>query len=108
VLPPEWFPNLCPTNLGADPNLDGAQQSKTELLRHAPGIDLEGRTKTSRAQLVRAIDKEGPCLDCYRTGEPVVNQDLASAGGRWPCSQPKPWPLATHQCTHCRCDCVVP
>ena len=22
--------------------------------------------------------EEGPCLDCYRTGEPVVNQDLAA------------------------------
>ena len=28
--------------------------------------------------------QEGPCLDCYRTGEPVVNQDLAAANGRWP------------------------
>jgi GAF domain-containing protein len=28
--------------------------------------------------------QEGPCLDCYSTGEPVLNQDLASAGGRWP------------------------
>ncbi|MEY2398390.1 MAG: hypothetical protein QOJ00_1564 [Actinomycetota bacterium] len=26
---------------------------------------------------------EGPCLDCYRTGEPIVNQDLAAADGRW-------------------------
>ena len=28
--------------------------------------------------------QEGPCLDCYRTGEPVVNQDLATVDGRWP------------------------
>ena len=27
--------------------------------------------------------QEGPCLDCYRTGEPVVNQDLAVVNGRW-------------------------
>jgi len=28
--------------------------------------------------------EEGPCLDCFRTGEPVVNQDLAVVNGRWP------------------------
>lgn len=29
--------------------------------------------------------QEGPCLDCYRTGEPVLNEDLAAAAeGRWP------------------------
>jgi GAF domain-containing protein len=27
---------------------------------------------------------EGPCQDCYRGGQPVVNADLASAGDRWP------------------------
>jgi GAF domain-containing protein len=27
---------------------------------------------------------EGPCVDAYRTGEPVVNLDLAAVGGRWP------------------------
>ena len=27
---------------------------------------------------------EGPCLDCYRTGEPVINQDLSASEQRWP------------------------
>ena len=27
---------------------------------------------------------EGPCLDCFSSGQPVVNEDLARAGGRWP------------------------
>lgn len=26
----------------------------------------------------------GPCIDCYTTGEPVVNQNLRVVNGRWP------------------------
>jgi hypothetical protein len=29
-------------------------------------------------------NQEGPCLDCYRTGEPVLNQSLASPDTQWP------------------------
>jgi GAF domain-containing protein len=28
--------------------------------------------------------REGPCLDSYQSGLPVLNQDLASGSGRWP------------------------
>jgi GAF domain-containing protein len=28
--------------------------------------------------------QEGPSLECYRTGQPIVNQDLATVDGRWP------------------------
>lgn len=28
--------------------------------------------------------EEGPCIDCYRTGLPVVNEDLGLRGDRWP------------------------
>ena len=28
--------------------------------------------------------EEGPCFECSRTGLPVLNQQLASADGRWP------------------------
>lgn len=27
---------------------------------------------------------EGPCLDCFTSGQPVINEDLAHAGNRWP------------------------
>ena len=35
-------------------------------------------------ELLELEASEGPCVDCYRTGEPVVNQSLRAAGGRWP------------------------
>jgi GAF domain-containing protein len=34
--------------------------------------------------LLQLQDDEGPSLDCFRSGEPVVNADLARAGERWP------------------------
>ena len=33
--------------------------------------------------------REGPCLDCFQTGEPVVNADLSVAHGRWPLFAPQ-------------------
>lgn len=29
-------------------------------------------------------NQEGPCLDCYRTGQPLLNQSLVPPGDRWP------------------------
>lgn len=35
-------------------------------------------------ELFELQNEEGPCLDCYTTGEQVVNVDLAEGGSRWP------------------------
>ena len=35
-------------------------------------------------ELFELQHSEGPCLDCYRTKQPVVNADLRHAGDRWP------------------------
>ena len=32
---------------------------------------------------------EGPCQDCFRTGQPVTNADLAGAASRWPVFAPR-------------------
>lgn len=58
------------------------------LMLVAPEGDL--RVMASSSEAMRVLElfelqaREGPCLDCYRTGEPVVNQDLPAVGGRWP------------------------
>jgi GAF domain-containing protein len=62
--------------------------SAAGLLLAVPGDDL--RVLASSSEQLRVVElfelqaSEGPCLDCYRTGKAVVNQDLAVADGRWP------------------------
>lgn len=58
------------------------------LMLVAPEGDLRVVASSSEAmrlvELFELQSQEGPCLDCYRTGEPVLNQDLATVNGRWP------------------------
>ncbi len=58
------------------------------LMLMAPDGDLRVMASSSAAMRVLELfelqSHEGPCLDCYRTGEAVLNQDLATADGRWP------------------------
>ena len=35
-------------------------------------------------ELFEVQTQEGPCLDCVRSGEPVVNEPLRAEGNRWP------------------------
>lgn len=35
-------------------------------------------------ELFEIQSQEGPCLDCYRNGQAVVNPNLAIVNGRWP------------------------
>lgn len=35
-------------------------------------------------EIIQVQASEGPCLDAFRTAEPVVNADLREAGERWP------------------------
>jgi GAF domain-containing protein len=52
--------------------------------------DGQLRVMASSSEAVRMLElfeiqaHEGPCLDSHRTGQPVVNQDLATVNGRWP------------------------
>jgi GAF domain-containing protein len=52
--------------------------------------DGELRVMASSSEAMRVLElfevqaQEGPCLDCHRTGEAVLDQRLADAAGRWP------------------------
>ncbi len=54
----------------------------------APDGDLRVIASSSEAmRLVELFElqaHEGPCLDCYHTGLPVLNHDLATVDDRWP------------------------
>jgi GAF domain-containing protein len=63
------------------------------LMLAAPDGDL--RVMASSTEAMRLLElfelqaQEGPCLDCYRSGKPVMGQDLALVAGRWPRFAPR-------------------
>jgi len=71
-------------------------ERSVELLHaDAAGVilnDLRGTlhvvaTTSDQAQVLELFElqnEEGPCLDCFNTGHPVVNIGLAEAHARWP------------------------
>ena len=58
------------------------------IMLASPGGEL--RVMASSSEAMRVLElfelqaQQGPCLDCYRTGQPVVNQNLSSGRERWP------------------------
>ena len=58
------------------------------IMLAAPDGELLAMTSSDETmrtvELFELQSREGPCLDCYRSGQPVVNQDLTSLDGRWP------------------------
>ena len=63
------------------------------LMLAYPGGELRVMASSSEAmrllELFELQSEEGPCPDCYRTGEPIVNHRLAAAGGPWPRFEPR-------------------
>jgi GAF domain-containing protein len=66
--------------------------SAAGLMLLAPEGDLRVLASSSEAmrvvELFELQSREGPCLDCHQSGEPVVNQDLVVVNGRWPTFAP--------------------
>ena len=65
------------------------------LAADAAGILLADSQRTLRVvassqedaevmELLQLQAEQGPCMECFNTGEPVSVPDLAEAGGRWP------------------------
>ena len=68
--------------------VDVLDVSAAGLMLAAPDGAL--RVMASSSETMRLLElfelqaEEGPCLDCFRTGKPVVNQDVATLAQRWP------------------------
>jgi GAF domain-containing protein len=58
------------------------------IMLATPGGQLQAVSSSNEAMRVVEVFElqadEGPCLDCFHSGQPVVNQDLAAASDRWP------------------------
>jgi len=72
----------------ADRCVDVLDVDAAGLMLTSPDGELRVMASSSAAmrllELFELRSQEGPCLDCYRTGQPVVNQDLPTVNGRWP------------------------
>lgn len=68
--------------------VDVLDVSAAGIMLAAPDGDLRVMASSSEAmrvlELFEVQSQEGPCLDAFRTGRAVVNQDLAEADARWP------------------------
>ena len=72
----------------ADRCVEVLNVSAAGLMLVAPEGDL--RVVASSSEEMRLVElfelqaQEGPCPDCYRTGEPALSRDLAGDEARWP------------------------
>jgi GAF domain-containing protein len=77
----------------ADRCVEVLKVSAAGLLLIAAEGDL--RVMASSTEVMRTIElfelqsQEGPCVECYQSGESIVNQRLAEVGSRWPLFAPE-------------------
>ena len=77
----------------ADRCVELFQVNAAGLMLVAPGGELAVVASSSEAMRVLEVlevqAEEGPCLDCFRSGVPVLNTSLAASVARWPTFAPQ-------------------
>src|SRR3984885_10862572 len=62
--------------------------SAAGVMRADPRGELRVAASSNEAagllELFQIQDDQGPCLDCFRTGQPVIAADLTGPGQQWP------------------------
>ncbi len=77
----------------ADRCVDVLDVAAAGLMLASPSADLQVVASSSETmrllELFEQQAMEGPCFDCFRTGEAVKNEQLGTAGARWPLFTPR-------------------
>ena len=72
----------------SDRSVEALDVTCAGVMLATPGGDLQVVASSSDAmrtlELFELQSDQGPCVDCYRSGKPIVNLDLATIDGRWP------------------------
>jgi GAF domain-containing protein len=72
----------------ADRCVEGLDVAAAGIMAASTGGELRVVASSNEAmrllQLLEIQAEEGPCLDCYRTGTPILERQLATAHQRWP------------------------
>ncbi len=72
----------------ADRCVDVLDVGAAGLMLATPGGELRVMASSSEEmrllELFELQEQEGPCLDCYRSAQPIMNEDLDSANALWP------------------------
>ncbi len=80
-------------SLLADRCVDVLDVGAAGVMLVSPAGDLKVVASSSDAMRVLEVfelqSDEGPCIDCVRSGEPIVNHDLDHPGDGWPRFAPK-------------------
>lgn len=75
-------------SLLSDRCVDALDVAAAGVMLASPGGALQvvaSSSDTMRTlELFQLQADEGPCIEAYRSGQPVVNVDLDAVGGRWP------------------------
>src|SRR5687767_3358799 len=66
--------------------VSGASSAGLLLADHDDSLHYMAASSESARylELLQLRNAEGPCLDCYRTREPLIITDLSRETGRWP------------------------
>ena len=81
------------------------------MLADPPGTLNFVAASSERMRLIELLEiqsNEGPCLDAYRRGDPVVNVDLLEPGDRWPTFAEYRGRAASDRCRRCPCGSATP
>ncbi|NNN00421.1 MAG: GAF and ANTAR domain-containing protein [Acidimicrobiaceae bacterium] len=67
--------------------------SATGVMLALPGAELQFVASSNESmrvlELFQIQANEGPCVDCYTSGEPIINHELVEADERWPKFTPR-------------------